>query len=93
MTIDYVVQLPNMSSDKASFYEEAAPELVLEGPDNAVSAVSEGDYTSLTWNPKLPHSSLEYVSSWGTKTFPGDGPFCFMNTRNGPVLGLLSDFE
>ena len=48
------------------------------------------DYDSLEWNVTDPILPRDDVSSWGVKTFPGKGAFCFVNYVTGESEVVLA---
>lgn len=91
MYIETTLILPETPNQNTSFYERATPDCVLSSPTDAeVATVPYGNYSDLTWTSESVPAVLDEATTWGTKTFPGAGPFYFANHEDGtPTIGLI----
>lgn len=91
MNIETILTLPETPNENTSFYERTTPDCVLSSPTEAKKAtVPYGNYSDLTWTSESVPAVLDEATTWGTKTFPGAGPFYFANHEDGvPTLGLI----
>lgn len=93
MNIETILILPSTPDTRTSFYERTVPTCVVSSPTEAKkTTVPYGNYDDLTWTSESVPAVLDEATTWGTKTFPGAGPFYFANHEDGvPTIGKIPD--
>lgn len=88
MIIENVLTIPEIADN--SFFEDTRSYITNQGLETGKeSEITLGSYADLDWST-TPGLSDEDVTSWGTKTLPGAGPFYFANHEDGnPTIGHL----
>ena len=91
MDIAKTLILPTTPNQNTSFYERTTPDCILSSPTEAKkTTIPYGVYNDLTWTSESVPAVLDGATTWGTKTFPGAGPFYFANHEDGiPTIGLI----
>ena len=94
MDIEKILTLPDSPHLRTSFYEKTEPVCIVSSPLNAKkTTVPYGNYNNLEWSSTfIPSVLTNQTTTWGTKTFPGAGPYYFANHEDGMAeFGKLPD--
>ena len=90
LTFDFILDLPLINDGQSRIGQTPAGELLLIQGDTQplgfqYAVVEHGKYDGLEWN-STGNLMPEEMVSWGVKTMPGRGVFCFVNEKVGDYV-------